>query len=266
MSFDFHASSALKFEHQYLNAQKYVIPFIESGGCSVNLHTNVMEIGCGEGGVLKAFTDRGAKCLGVDLSESRVNAGKKMMKAEMEKGLLNLMAKNVYDADFLETYQHAFDLIILKDTIEHIPEQEKFIPYLKKFLKPNGHIFFGFPPWCMPFGGHQQVCKSKIASKLPYYHLLPMGIFTRLLRFWGENEITVESLVEVKETGISTWRFENILKNSQFRTAKRTLYIINPIYEYKFGLKPRKQLGIIAAIPGLRDFVSMCGYYLVLAD
>lgn len=263
MSFDFHASSALKFEHQYLNAQKYVIPFIESGGCPVTLHTSVLEIGCGEGGVLKAFTDRGAKCLGVDLSESRVKAGEQMMKVEREKGLIHFLAKNVYDSDFLTQYQNSFDLIILKDAIEHIPEQEKFIPYLKNFLKPNGHIFFGFPPWYMPFGGHQQVCKSKIASRLPYYHLLPMSLFTKLLHALGESEITIQALVEVKETGISTARFEKILHNSGFSIAKCTFYLINPIYEYKFGLKPRKQLGFVYYLPGLRDFVSMCSYYLV---
>lgn len=263
MSFDFHASSSLKFEHQYLNAQKYVIPFIESGGCAVTLHTSVLEIGCGEGGVLKAFTDRGAKCLGVDLSEYRVKAGEKMMSEEIKKGLISFLAKNVYDADFLEKYKNSFDLIVLKDAIEHIPEQEKFIPYLQNFLKPEGHIFFGFPPWHMPYGGHQQVCKSKIAAKLPYYHLLPMPLFTRFLRLLGETDLTIQNLVEVKETGISTWRFENIVKNSSFSIAKRTLYLINPIYEYKFGLKPRKQLTFVGYLPGLRDFVSMCGYYLI---
>ena len=49
-----------------------------------------------------------------------------------------------------------FDLILLKDVIEHIPDQERVIPYLKEFLKPGGRVFFGFPPWYMPHGGHQQ--------------------------------------------------------------------------------------------------------------
>ena len=59
---------------------------------------------------------------------------------------------------------------------------------------------------------------------------------------------------------------ENILKNSHLAIAKRTLYIINPIYEYKFGLKPRKQFAFVGYLPGFRDFVSMCAYYLVRAD
>jgi SAM-dependent methyltransferase len=179
--------------------------------------------------------------------------------------LVHFLAKNVYDNDFLRTYKNSFDLIILKDTIEHIPNQAQFIPYLKQFLKSEGHIFFGFPPWCMPFGGHQQVAKSKLASKLPYYHLLPYGIFKAFLRACGENEAQINDLIEVKDTGISTWRFEKIIHASGFSIVKRTFFLLNPIYRYKFNwsFAPIKQWKPIYYLPGLRDFITMCAYYLV---
>jgi 2-polyprenyl-3-methyl-5-hydroxy-6-metoxy-1,4-benzoquinol methylase len=62
---------------------------------------------------------------------------------------------------------------LLKDVIEHIHDQPKLIAWMKSYLAPNGTIFFGFPPWQMPFGGHQQLCRNKVLAKLPYYHLLP---------------------------------------------------------------------------------------------
>jgi len=37
-----------------------------------------------------------------------------------------------------------FNLIILKDVIEHLLNQQIFIRELKKLLKPNGFIFFRF--------------------------------------------------------------------------------------------------------------------------
>ena len=52
---------------------------------------------------------------------------------------------------------------------------------LKILLKDKGQIFFGFPPWYMPFGGHQQVAHKKWTSKLPYYHILPMPIYKAIL-------------------------------------------------------------------------------------
>lgn len=265
MSFDFHGSAKQKFDQQYINSQTFVIPFIQSQGLQLHTKTQILEIGCGEGGVLKAFTDLGCKCLGVDLSESRIANAKQLMADETAQNLVHFLAKNVYDNDFLSTYKNSFDLIILKDTIEHIPNQEQFIPYLKQFLKPEGHIFFGFPPWCMPFGGHQQVAKSKLASKLPYYHLLPYGIFKAFLRACGENEARINDLIEVKDTGISTWRFEKIIQASGLSIVKRTFFLLNPIYRYKFNwsFAPIKQWKPIYYLPGLRDFITMCAYYLV---
>jgi hypothetical protein len=37
----------------------------------------------------------------------------------------------------------------------------------------------------------------------------------------------------------------------------------NPIYKFKFGLTPFKQIGLIKAIPHLRDFFTTCVYYLI---
>ena len=135
--------------------------------------------------------------------------------------------------------------------------------YVKKFLSPNGKIFFGFPPWQMPFGGHQQICRSKIASKLPYYHLFPKPIYTGLLKMFGENEVTIRNLVEIKETGISIDRFERILKKENYKVDEKREFLINPNYEVKFNLTPRKQFSLISAIPYFKNFVTTCCYCLI---
>ena len=265
MSFEFHGSPKLKFDHQFINATTFVLPFIKEGGFTPEKGKFVLEIGCGEGGVLKAFTDLGCSTLGVDLSVNRIQDANDLMKNEVKSGQATFITKNVYDSDFLEKYAGKFDLIILKDTIEHIPEQEKFIPYLTRFLKPGAFVFFGYPPWSMPFGGHQQVCKSKLASKLPYYHLLPYSLFKAFLRMCGESEQTIKDLIEVKDTGISTWRFERILKTTPLNITKRTFFLLNPIYRYKFNwsFAPIKQWRPIYYLPGIRDFITMCTYYMV---
>ncbi len=256
-----HKDDSVRFQQQVDNSAKYVLPFIEKTK-PLGKGINVFEMGCGEGGVLKAFIDRGCYGVGVDLDKFRIDLANEFFKDEIAQNKIKFLYKNIYDEDFLEEYKGFFDVIILKDVIEHLPEQEKVIPYLAKFLKPGGQIFFGFPPWYMPFGGHQQVCEHKIAM-MPYYHLLPRSIYKSLLKLFGETERTVITLLEVYDTRISIERFERIIKKSGLKVLNKQHYLINPIYEYKFGLKPRRQLKLISAIPYFRDFVTTCVYYTV---
>ncbi|MEO1451128.1 MAG: methyltransferase domain-containing protein [Bacteroidota bacterium] len=257
-----HGSLDVRFQQQVDNAETYLIPFIEKAK-AITPGLRVMEIGCGEGGVLKPFVAKGAICLGVDLSKSRIESATNFMAEEVAQGKAEFVTKNVYDSDFLETYRGQFDLIMLKDTIEHIPDQEKFIPYLKHFLKSEGQIFFGFPPWQMPFGGHQQICQSKFLGKLPWFHLLPRSLYRGILRTFKEYEPTIQELLDIKSTGITLERFERIIAKESFEISAKTLFLFNPIYRYKFGLTPRVQAGWMAGIPYIRNFFTTAGWYMV---
>ena len=258
--YEFHSDKERYFDMQRRTAADHILPFCVSEMPSGPWR--VLEIGCSEAGVLKAFTDAGHVGFGIELDEQRLINARKFMAAELAKGKVQFLNKNIYDVDVEKDLNGTFDLIVLKDVIEHIPNQEVFIPMLRDFLSPGGKIFFGFPPWQMPFGGHQQMNKSKFLARLPYYHLLPREIYKGVLKLFKEDDRRIEHLLEIKDTGISMERFERIAKKD-FKIVKRTVYLTNPIYEYKFGLKPRKQLGIIAAVPYLRNFLSTCTYYLI---
>ena len=143
--------------------------------------------------------------------------------------------------------------------IEHIHDQAKLIGWMKNFLKSDGIVFFGFPPWYMPFGGHQQICHSKI-SRLPYIHLLPRSIYRWILKRKKES---VDELMEIRDTGISIERFEKICKKEGYDIFYKRHYLLNPIYEWKFGWKAKKQIGLIRAIPFVRDFFTTCVYYII---
>lgn len=257
--FEFHKDRALYFRHQTTNAERYVIPFIEATK-PLRPGMRVLEVGSGEGGVLKAFIDRDCVGVGVELEEWKIKLATEMMAAELATGRVTLLCKNIYEADVDRDFGGRFDLIVLKDVIEHIHDQEKCLALLKTFLTPDGAIYFGFPPWQMPFGGHQQICHSKFLSKLPYFHLLPMPLYVGLLKAFGERPA---GLIEIKETGISIERFERIVRRTNYHVDSVRHYLINPIYEFKFKLKPREQYGFISRLPYLRDFVTTCSYYLI---
>lgn len=261
MALSHHSDGKERFDQQVENSKEYIIPFIEK---VIPLSSNicVFDIGCGEGGVLTPFAECGCFCLGVDLDQSRIDLANRFFEKEVKEGKMEFLYKNIYDEDFLNRYRNSFDIILLKDVIEHIPEQEKFIPYLKNFLKSGGLIFFGFPPWFMPFGGHQQACQSKLGM-MPYYHILPRPIYKGILKMIGESDITIAGLMEIRDTRITIERFEKIVKQSGLKILNKQHYLINPIYRYKFGWKPRKQSKLISAIPYFRDFVTTCVYYAV---
>lgn len=257
--FEFHADRKRYFEIQVENCKKYVLPFIEEK-FPIKPGMRILEIGCGEAGVLKPFLDKGCTAVGVEFDLPRLDLANEMLKDEVAAGKISFIGKDIYLVDAEKELGGRFDLIILKDVIEHIHDQPKLIKEMQRFLLPNGCIFFGFPPWQMPFGGHQQVCNNKWLSKMPYYHLLPRGIYKWLLQRKGEN---VEALLEIRDTGISIERFERISKETGYNIINKTHYLFNPIYEYKFNIKARKQLPILRDIPWLRNFFTTCVYYLI---
>jgi SAM-dependent methyltransferase len=256
-----HKNDRERFNQQVENSREYVLPFIEKTK-RVGPGVNVFEMGCGEGGVLMPFAEQGCYCIGVDLDKLRIDLANGFFEKEIEKGNVQFLYKNVFDEDFRQRFKNFFDIIILKDVIEHLHNQEQFIPYLKTFLKEGGQIFFGFPPWYMPFGGHQQIAGHKMAM-MPWYHILPKPVYKGILKLIGESKGKIEELIEIYDTRITIERFERIVKKSELRILHKQHYLINPIYRYKFGLKPRKQIGLISAIPYVRDFLTTCVYYTV---
>jgi SAM-dependent methyltransferase len=257
--FEFHGDRKRYFDIQVENTSMYVIPFIEKYKALIP-GTRVLEIGCGEAGVLKAFTDRGCTGVGVELVEPRLVHAREWMQPELTAGKVSFVSKDIYNVNIDAELKGKFDIIVLKDVIEHIHDQPKLIAWMKSFLNKDGVIFFGFPPWQMPFGGHQQILRSRFLSRVPYLHLLPFGLYEGILKMRKEN---VAELAEIKETRISIERFEKIVKNTGYKVVNKTHYLINPIYIYKFGLKPRVQNKLMSKIRYIRNYFTTCVYYLI---
>ncbi len=256
-----HINRSLYFDEQVKTTTKYVVPYIEQV-MAITEQTRILEVGCGEGGNMVPFLQKGAYGLGIDLHTTKIANGVKIMQEQYPTAKVDFICQDIYTVELADTGQ--FDLIILRDVIEHLHNQERFMTYVKKFLRPNGKIFFGFPPWRMPFGGHQQVSNTKL-SKVPFIHLLPSGLYAKVLRWFGENETTIAALLEIKDTGISIGRFESIVQKEQYQYDAKTLYFINPNYEIKFGLTPRRVWAPFTWIPFFKDFYTTC-YYCIISQ
>ena len=257
--FEFHKNRKQYFDMQVNNAAQFVIPFIEQK-IKITRGMQVLEIGCGEGGVLKAFINKGCLGVGVELDESRLVNAREWLKEDIDSNKIQFISKDIYQVNPAVEFPSLFDIIILKDVIEHIHDQKKLMVWMQQFLKPGGAIYFGFPPWQMPFGGHQQLCTNSLLSKLPYYHLLPTFLYKFIL---STAKQPVADLLEIKETGISIEKFEKFVQQTNYKILHNIHYLINPIYEYKFNLKPKIQFGFIKAMPWVRNYFTTCVYYLI---
>ena len=256
--FDFHQDRKRYFQIQYENAVAHVLPFIEHSFL-IKSHMRVLEIGAGEGGVLRAFTERGCKAVGVELDPLRVEWACGFLWEEIGRGQLFYVEKDIYKTDLINELKGGFDIILLKDVIEHIHDQPKLFRLLHTLLNPGGVIFFGFPPWQMPFGGHQQIAHSFL-SRLPYIHLLPRPLYKGLLKL---NNEPVDELMEIRQTRISIEKFESICYDTGYQILHQLHFLINPIYQWKFGWKVRKQFTWLSKIPWLRNYFTTCVYYLI---
>lgn len=261
MPYDFHSDKDRYFRMQFEHSRDFILPVVRKHLPPPG-KARVLEIGSAEAGVLRAFTDLGIQCSGIELSASRVEHARRYFAEELEQGLIDFRVADIFDVD-PASMGDGYDLIILKDVIEHIHDQNKALGHFRSFLRPGGMIFFTMPPWLMPFGGHQQLMESNVLRKLPWFHVLPMGMYKGIMRAFGENDAKLEQMAEIKDTGLSLQTFSKYIRKNNYTILDRSLWFINPNYKYKFGMKPRKLLFPITAIPWLRDIMTTSAYVLI---
>lgn len=257
--YEFHRDRRRYFDIQVKNSKQSVIPFIENY-FSLPPGARILEVGCGEGGVLKGFIEKDHTGVGVELEEGRARDGAQWMKEEVMKGSMRFIVDDIFNV-CLTQLGGPFHLVILKDVIEHLSDKKILLQRLKGLLHPSGAIFFGFPPWQMPFGGHQQVCRNRYLSNLPWLHLLPRPLYKKILAW---NNESTEALMEVRDCRISIEGFERLTKRSGFDIVGKKHFLVAPIYQYKFGFKEREQPVILRHLPYVRNLYTTAVYYLIV--
>lgn len=259
-------------QSRYVDRERY---FLELAGTSREFYmdyirkfkdfgpgTSILEVGCGEGGNLLPFAEAECKVTGMDLASNKIANAGRFFAARNVKGRFCC-------ADFLKDEftqdDEKFDIILVHDVIEHIepPFKAGFFRRLHTYLKPDGIVFFGFPAWQMPFGGHQQICKSRVCSKLPFMHLLPTPIYRTYLKLFGEDGARIDELLSIKRSAMTPELFERLCSDAGFKVIDRKLWLISPHYKVKFHLTPRLLCSPLGRIPYLRNFFTTSCFYII---
>lgn len=124
----------------------------------------VLDIGCGNGAKLFDFYKRGAKVVGLELSDEKLAVARRYMPEGV------FVRSTLQDARFPTD---SFDIIIADNVLEHIPDADAFVSLVAEHLKSDGQAVFYVPH------GHSlsvRMLAERAASIWPPFHL---RLFTR---------------------------------------------------------------------------------------
>ncbi len=96
------------------------------------LPEKVIEIGCGAGGILKAFQNMGCKTLGIDFNQKYLDFG-----------IANGLDLRLGGTGVLKDY--TADLVILSHVVEHFSDLNKELSAIGNLLKASGHLYVEVP-------------------------------------------------------------------------------------------------------------------------
>ena len=252
-----HVNRRLYFDELAETCCNYFIPYIKRWH-EVKAGMKVLEIGCGEGGNLLPFSKIGCYVTGVDIASCRIEEARRFFIREQAKG--TFIAEDVFN---LKNLGHKYDIIICHDVLEHLDKKDLFLSRIGSYLNKDGIVFMSFPAWQMPFGGHQQICRNKILSHLPFVHLLPKVLYKGIIKLSGESDACLHELMSIRRTQITIETFERLVDQTDLIIHNQTLYFINPHYKVKFSLNPCKLKYPLSSIPYLRDFLSSGCFYIL---
>lgn len=231
MNIEVNGKKIKTYKEQYWYGENFLENFL-SLDSKKNL--TILEIGSAEAGLLKYFSDKGHNCYGLEYSESRHKTALQLNSGSN----IKLICADITIADSFNKDLHfnSFDIIIMRDVIEHIHDKQKALTNVFALLKDDGIFYISFPPKYSPYAGHQQNLPG-IIGKLPYIHLLPGKFYNKFLKSLGLNEDSVASYTDVKKTRLSLSNFFKLIKTTGFKIERKEYYLIRPNFEIRYNMK-----------------------------
>jgi 2-polyprenyl-3-methyl-5-hydroxy-6-metoxy-1,4-benzoquinol methylase len=136
----------------------------------------VFDIGCGQGGVLKVFEERGWKPYGIEPDQTLSDY------AMSDLGLTDVK-RGTLDRHF--ELKEKVDLVFSNHAFEHFADLDEVMTGLVNILKPGGYVFIAVPTYCRNKSSH-----SKRWMNSAHYSLFTHNSLNNLLSRYGFEEVT----------------------------------------------------------------------------
>lgn len=232
------------FHEQVRFSQSYLVPFLQKQIPDFE-RQKVLEVGCAEAGFLQVLAERGMEAVGVELSPDRVRLAKAMNPR------LDVRVGDVTDRHLAEKMRQTFDLIVIREVIEHVSDRDALFANLGALLADQGRVYITFPPRFSAFAGHQQMGRS-LLRRLPYVQLWPERLLRSVGRLLTEHDYLIEEVLHNYRIGLSVHEFEKLCRRYGFVFLRQDLFLIRPIYRQRFGWSPKR----IPSLPVVREFLA----------
>jgi ubiquinone/menaquinone biosynthesis C-methylase UbiE len=135
---------------------------------------SVLDIGCGDAGVLIAFAEQGASCAGIESFEASVERGR--MRAT-DHGVEVDLRLGV--AESLPFPDASFDLVMLDNVLEHVDDRALTLREVRRVLKPGGLLYLVTPKPFTPYSIWRD----------PHYDLAGLVLMPRRMQVWYFEKI-----------------------------------------------------------------------------
>ena len=129
----------------------------------------VLDVGCGDAGVLVAFAEAGAEATGIEPYERSVERGR--VRAE-EHGVRVELRTGV--AESLPFPDGSFDLVVLDNVLEHVQDRDRTLAEIRRVLRPDGILYLVTPK---PFALYSLWSD-------PHYSMAGLVLLPRPLQLW----------------------------------------------------------------------------------
>jgi len=213
-------------------ARSYLIPFLKNHIPHFE-QKKVLEIGCAEAGLLAVLAEMGLQVTGLELSADRVKLSKS------KNAQLDVRVGDLTDPNLAAQLKERYDLIILREVIEHVTDRQAAFRNLDQLLADDGWLYITFPPRFSAFAGHQQMGRSML-RRIPFLHYCPGFILRPLGRWCQEHDFLIAEVLRNFRIGLSIRRFEGYVRQHGFSFSIKGLFFIRPIYQLRFGWKSRQ--------------------------
>lgn len=227
-----HPRTRRNFRMQYRLAVHTLIPWLSQRNALPN-NPAVCEIGCGEGGVIDAFAERGTSyALGTDIVGALLDQISRPLAEELHLPV-EFTAHDVISDSIPAEWEHRFDVVVLRDVIEHLDDQQAAMRAIQRIMKPNATLLLTFPPYTSAFGGHQQLLQT-MAGNLPFVHLLPKFLFESIIR--NGDPVNQEEVRRLHNIRSSVKGVKNAARNAGLTLSAERYFGLRPVFRWKYNL------------------------------
>jgi SAM-dependent methyltransferase len=155
----------------------------------------LLDVGCGLGYLVEKAGARGYRAQGVDGSSAAVQFGRERLGLDLE-------CRRV---ESLEMAKAGQDIVVLNHVLEHVPDPERVLDNVRRWLRPGGRLLIGLPNFASPIATQSGGRWTGLVPSQHLWHFTP-GALARMVRRTGFVDLYWRTcMLTYRPVGLKGW-------------------------------------------------------------